>query len=67
MRVRIDEERCRGHGMCQSACPKVFDIGDAGYAVTLVTEVPAELQAQVRTAVIQCPEGAISITEQSAS
>ena len=66
MHVRIDDDRCRGHGMCVSACPKVFDIGDGGYAVTLVTEVPADLQAQVRTAVIQCPERSISIDEQPA-
>lgn len=66
MQVRIDEDRCRGHGMCVGACPKVFDIGDGGYAVTLVTEVPSELHAQVRTAAIQCPERAISIDEQSA-
>lgn len=67
MRVQIDEERCRGHGMCQSSCPKVFDIGGGGYAVVRLAEIPAELHDAVRVAAIQCPERAILVTEQAAN
>ena len=63
MRVRIDDERCKGHGMCCGLCPEVFELTDDGYAHVLVDDVPSEQQDVVRTAVTQCPEGAISIEE----
>ena len=63
MRVRIDDERCKGHGMCCGLCPEVFEMTDHGYAQVPVSEVPAELQDVVRTAALQCPEAAISVEE----
>lgn len=63
LRVRIDDERCKGHGMCCGLCPEVFQVTDDGYARVLVEDVPAELQDVVRTAALQCPEAAISIEE----
>ena len=32
MKVNVDEDRCRGHGMCM-LCPDVFQMADDGYAV----------------------------------
>jgi ferredoxin len=63
MRVYIDDERCRGHGMCCALHPQLFQLTDDGYAIVLLTEVPSELHGVVGTAVDQCPERAISITE----
>jgi ferredoxin len=63
MRVHIDDERCKGHGMCCTLCPQVFELTDHGYAIALLPEVPDELHSVVGTAVEQCPEHAISITE----
>jgi ferredoxin len=63
MQARIDDERCRGHGMCCALCPQVFELTGDGYAIVRATEVPAELHDAVRGAVDQCPEGAISIEE----
>jgi ferredoxin len=63
MRVHVDDEQCKGHGVCWSLCPDVFELTDDGYAVTLVTDVPDRHAEVVRTAVDQCPERAISITE----
>ncbi|MGZ4703684.1 MAG: ferredoxin [Acidimicrobiales bacterium] len=60
MKVEIDTDRCRGHGVCWSLCPEVFDLTDDGYATVLVAEVPAEFEAVVREAVTHCPERAIS-------
>ncbi len=60
MKVEIDTDRCRGHGVCWSLCPQVFDLLDDGYATVLVDEVPAEHEAAVRDAVQHCPERAIS-------
>jgi len=61
MKVEIDDERCRGHGVCWGLCPEVFDLLDDGYAVVLTPEVPPEFEDVVRDAVRQCPEKAISI------
>ncbi|HET8939133.1 MAG TPA: ferredoxin [Polyangiales bacterium] len=63
MRLRIDDERCKGHGVCCGLCPEVFELTDDGYARVLIDDVPAELQDVVETAATQCPEGAISIEE----
>lgn len=63
MRVHIDDERCKGHGTCCSLCPEVFELTNEGYAHVLVDDVPAEAKSLVRTAVEQCPEGAISLEE----
>ena len=63
MQVHLDDEQCKGHGVCWSLCPDVFELTDDGYAITLVSEVPEQFVAVVRTAVDQCPEGAISFTD----
>ncbi len=63
MRVHVDDDRCRGHGICWSLCPEVFELTDDGYATTTVDEVPDVLIDAVRTAVDQCPERAISVVE----
>ena len=62
MRVVIDEDLCRGHGVCCSLCPEVFDLSDDGYAEVLVDEVPAAYEDVVASAVTRCPERAISIS-----
>jgi ferredoxin len=63
MRVIVDDERCKGHGMCCTSCPELFELTDSGYAIVLMEEVPTELEDAARTAVQQCPEHAISIEE----
>lgn len=59
MRVTVDEDRCRGHGMCLTMCPEIFSLSDDGYAVAEPEEVPDELQESAREAVANCPERAI--------
>jgi ferredoxin len=59
MRVAVDEDTCRGHGMCLTFCPEVFEMTDDGWAVADPEEVPAELEGAVREAVENCPERAI--------
>ena len=60
MRVRVDEDRCAGHGMCLTLCPDVFEMSDDGWAVAHPGEVPAELHDAAREAIQNCPERAIS-------
>ncbi len=61
MKVRVDDDRCGGHGVCVGICPEVFTLTDDGYAVVAIDgEVPAEFEAGVTEAVAACPEHAIS-------
>ena len=60
MKVSVDEDRCRGHGMCTTLCPDVFQINYDGYAEVTVPEVPADLEDAAREAIECCPEQAIS-------
>lgn len=59
MRVWVDEESCRGHGMCLTLCSEVFSITDDGYAVAIDGDVPAEFEDATREAIECCPEQAI--------
>ncbi|MCX4815989.1 ferredoxin [Streptomyces sp. NBC_01239] len=61
MKAIVDTDRCRGHGICWSICPEVFDLTDDGYAEVLTLEVPVEYEEQVRTALGSCPERAITV------
>lgn len=63
MKVHVDPGLCAGFSMCIGISEEVFEIHDDGYAVVKVSEVPPELEDDVRTAVSQCPANAISITE----
>lgn len=65
MKVHVDPEICAGFGVCLGLCPEVFELHDDGYAVVLVSEVPAEHEDAVRQAVNQCPSNAISLSDAS--
>jgi ferredoxin len=60
MKVTVDEDRCRGHGVCLGLCPEVFALTDGGYAVAHAPDVPHEFEDAVRTAASRCPEHAIT-------
>ena len=60
MKVHVDDQRCRGHGVCTTLCPDVFELTDDGYAEVVVPEVPAEHEEASREAIESCPEQAIS-------
>lgn len=60
MKVWVDEDRCRGHGMCLTLCPDVFQMHDDGYAVADPAEVPDGLEDSAKEAIVNCPEQAIS-------
>ncbi|KAA0108395.1 ferredoxin [Mycolicibacterium sp. P1-5] len=59
MKARIDDGRCRGHGVCTTVCPDVFTMTDDGYAEAIVDEVPAGLEDSAREAADGCPENAV--------
>lgn len=61
MKVRVDDDRCGGHGVCCVLCPEVFQMTDDGYSVAYAPDVPARHDEAVKKAAVQCPTKAISI------
>lgn len=62
MKVTVDDDRCRGHGVCCALCPEVFTLTDTGFSVATMTEVPPEFEEDVRAAQGSCPEHAITLS-----
>jgi len=62
VKVTVDDDRCRGHGVCCTICPEVFTLTDDGYTVVQTPEIPAESEKAVRTASGSCPERAITVS-----
>jgi ferredoxin len=61
MHIRLDADRCQGHGRCYVLAPDLFDADDYGHCVLLVDEVPAGREDGARTGVENCPEQALSL------
>ncbi len=65
MKLRVDADRCTGHGRCYALAPDVLTCDDEGF-VTIrgsVVDVPPGLEDQAHDAAISCPEGAITAEE----
>jgi ferredoxin len=66
VKVRIDPERCQGHGRCYDLAPDLFGDDDEGYGMVLGGGVVAPgLERAARLAVANCPEQAIELAEES--
>jgi ferredoxin len=64
MRVHVDTEKCQGHNRCYALAPELFDVDDFGTAVVLNDGVvPAGLEDKAQLALANCPEYAITITD----
>jgi ferredoxin len=61
MKTLVDADTCMGCGICESIAPKVFRLESEPYAIVLVDVVPADSETDVRDAMDQCPEQAITI------
>ena len=64
MRIRIDHDRCTGHGRCYVLAPDLVDDDDEGYGQVVGegTVAPDQLDA-ARQAVSNCPERAVFLDE----
>jgi ferredoxin len=63
MELRIDADRCTGHGRCYALAPALFEPDDEGHGVVLHGgEVPAGQEDDARRATTNCPERAITLT-----
>jgi ferredoxin len=65
MKVIVDADSCKGHGICTTLCSEVFTLNDYGYAEAIDTEIPEDLQEAVSTAKDACPEWAIKIVDEA--
>jgi ferredoxin len=63
MRVRADYDLCESNAVCAGLVPQVFEVDDEDNLNILVTDIPVELEAQVRHAVRSCPKTALSLTD----
>jgi ferredoxin len=64
MNIRVDREKCTGHGRCYVLAPEVYGADDEGYCVLLQADVPADQQDIATRAALNCPEDAITILNQ---
>ena len=65
MRVRVDPDKCQGHGRCYALAPELFDVDDYGQSTAVGDgTVPAGMEERARLAVDNCPEYAVEIIEQ---
>jgi ferredoxin len=66
MKLTVDADRCRGHGLCYSLAPDLLeDDDDEGYVSVRgqVIDVPADQVDDARNAAASCPEQAIDLLE----
>jgi ferredoxin len=65
MKVSVDHDRCQGHARCYAIAPELFEVDDYGQSSARGDgSVPPELEEKARLAVANCPEFAISITDE---
>jgi len=64
MRVKVDLNKCEGHGRCYEMSDLVFKCGDDGKSIVVVEEVDSDdfdLLLQAEQAEMMCPTGAIRV------
>lgn len=66
MKLRIDAERCQGHGRCYDLAPDLFGEDEEGFGQVLGDgTVPGEREHDARLAVANCPEQAIEMEQEA--
>jgi ferredoxin len=62
MQVRVDEEKCQGHGLCRLSAPELFFAREEdGHAYVKDPNVPVGQEDLATLAADSCPELAIEI------
>jgi ferredoxin len=62
-RVRLDEDLCQGHAMCELEAPDVFKVPKRGVVEIVDPEPPDEIREDVERAIDMCPTQAISLID----
>lgn len=67
MKVRVESQRCTGHGMCNALVPEVFQVdAESGMNEMGEFEISDDRRAAIQRGVSACPERAISILDDTA-
>jgi ferredoxin len=59
MKVRVDTERCEGHGQCAAVAPDIFELTDDGFPQLRFNELPTSLELRAHVAIQSCPVNAL--------
>ena len=60
MEVRVDRDRCEANGVCVGIAPDIFDLDDDEELIISAAVPPADRDADVRSAIGQCPRAALT-------
>ena len=64
MRIRVDRDRCEGHGRCYTLAPALVEPDDLGNGREIGDgSVPADQEGNARLAEANCPERAVILEE----
>ena len=63
MQVRLDRERCQGHGRCYVLASGVFESDDDGRGMVIAETVLLVYQEAARLGSDNCPEDAITVID----
>lgn len=63
MKISVDPDKCQGHSRCYALAPELFDVDDYGLATAIDGDVDEALLDKARLAAANCPELAITISE----
>lgn len=65
MRVRVNQERCQGHGLCRLSAPGIFFAQEEdGHSYVKNEDVPVGEEGLAQLAHDSCPELAIEIDDE---
>jgi ferredoxin len=62
MKLKVDGNKCQGHGRCYAIAPDLFIVDKNGNASARVSEVPED-RKDAELAAANCPESAITVTK----
>jgi ferredoxin len=63
VQVRLDQERCQGHGRCYILASGVFECDADGRGMVIAETVPRVLAESARLGSDNCPEDAITVID----
>ena len=63
-KITLDRDVCTGHGRCYALAPEVYGADDDGYCELLAEEPAPELMEKARLGAMNCPEEALTISEE---
>ena len=61
MKVRVDQDNCRGHARCNATAPDIYELNDLGYCAITEVTVPAGLEDLAARGAEACPERVITV------